>query len=218
MTTINNLSAEERKALMAELSQQEKAEKLKIKQDKIAFKQLSNSYVEKFINPLSQHQIVTELMIKDLFADYNAILALKASVYGATVKDQESHTSTLPDGSASITIGHNISIGFDGTESAGVAKIKEFINSLSSEEDNVKKLTAAVNTFLQPNRKTGMLNPAKIIQLSKLRDEFNDSRFDDGLEIIFSAQQRRIGTMYVSGWNFMEIEGIRKKVEFRFTL
>lgn len=132
--------------------------------------------------------------------------------------DLESHTSTLDDGTASITIGYNINIGFDGTESAGVEKIKDFINSLATEEDNVLKLSAAVNTFLQPSAKTGMLNPTKIIQLSKLKDKFNDSRFDEGIDIIFKAQHKRKNSMYVSGWKYIDIDGKPEKLEFRFSI
>lgn len=76
-----------------------------------------------------------------------------------------------------------------------------------------------VNTFLKPNAKTGMLNPSKIIELSRLKDEFNDERFNEGLEIIFNAQIRRQNSMYISGWKFIKTEeGQPKKVEFRFTV
>ena len=153
-----------------------------------------------------------------IWSGYKSIKELKADVYGTKINEQDSHTSTLEDGSASITIGWNVSIGFDGTESAGVEKIKEFISSLSTDDENNKKLSAAVNTFLKPNAKTGMLNPAKIIELSKLKSEFNDERFNDGLDIIFNAQQRRQNSMYVSGWKIVELEGRPTKLEFRFTV
>jgi len=96
--------------------------------------------------------------------------------------------------------------------------IKSYINSLATDDENVKKLAKMVNTFLKPNAKTGMLNPVKIIELSKLRDEFNSEKFNEGLEIIFNAQQRRQNSMYVSGWKFIDVNGIPKKLEFRFTV
>ncbi|MCH4831607.1 hypothetical protein E5F92_002430 [Flavobacterium columnare] len=75
-----------------------------------------------------------------------------------------------------------------------------------------------VNTFLKPNAKTKMLNPIKIIELSKLREDFKSEEFNEGLEIIFNAQQRRQNSMYVSGWKFIQIDGLTKKLEFRFTV
>ena len=152
--------------MKAELEADKKAVKQKRVNDVASFKQLSEDYVNSNINPLVHHHEITEHLIEKLWKDYEAIKNIKADIYGTDVNNQDSHTSTLKDGSASITVGWNVSIGFDGTESAGVEKIKDFINSLSSDEENVKKLSAAVNTFLKPNAKTGMLNPAKIIELS----------------------------------------------------
>lgn len=218
MTVIEALSPEEKKALQKQWKEEEKQAKQKRAEDLKTFKDLSADFVNRNIDPLIHHHEITGHLIEKLWNDYKPLQELKSQVYGVKTNGQDSHTSTLEDGTASITIGYNVTIGFDGTESAGVEKIKEFINSLSNDEENVKKLSAAVNTFLKPNAKTGMLNPAKIIELSKLRSEFNDSRFDEGLEIIMNAQQRRQNSMYVSGWKFLEIDGMPKKLEFRFTI
>lgn len=214
---VSKLSEEQRKDLLDSIKREEKLKKAKEAADKKAYKELNAEYVNRNINSLIDHNRITEEIIDRLFDDYQSILAIKKDIYGET--HQDSHTSTLPDGSASIRIGHNVSIGFDGTESAGVEKIKDFLSSLSNEEENVIKLSAAVNTFLKPNAKTGMLNPSKIIELSKLKEQFNDERFDEGLQIIFDAQIRRRNSMYVSGWKFIKTKnGQAKKLEFRFTV
>lgn len=213
------MTPEQRKALMQELAQEEKAAKQKKNEDRKAFKKLSSEFVEKNIDVLVNHHMVTDGLISGLFKEFGMIQELKGSLYGSKVNDQESHTSTLEDGSASITIGFNVSIGFDGTETMGVEKIKDYLTSLSGEEANVKKLTKAVNTLLKPSKKTGMLNPASIIQLSALRDEFNSESFNDGLDIIINAQQRRKNSMYVSGWKYVkDQEGKAVKLDFRFTV
>ena len=215
---LSDLSPEARKKLAQQLKEQNKLEKQKREDNISAFKKLSEEFVTNNIDPLVHHHEITGALIEKLWSGYKSIKELKADVYGTKINEQDSHTSTLEDGSASITIGWNVSIGFDGTESAGVEKIKEFISSLSTDDANNKKLSAAVNTFLKPNAKTGMLNPAKIIELSKLKSEFNDERFNDGLDIIFNAQQRRQNSMYVSGWKIVEFEGRPTKLEFRFTV
>lgn len=215
---ISKLTPEEKKALSEKLKSDRKAAKQQKEQDLKTFKELSANYVENHIDSLIHHHEITGMLIEKLWNDYRTIRELKSNIYGVKINSQDSHTSTLEDGSASITVGYNVTIGFDGTESAGVEKIKDFLKSLSTDEANVKKLSAAVNTFLKPNAKTGMLNPAKIIELSKLKSEFNDERFDEGLEIIMNAQQRRQNSMYVSGWKFIEIDGRPTKLEFRFTI
>jgi hypothetical protein len=215
---LSDLSPEARKKLAQQLREQNKLEKQRRDENISAFKKLSEEFVSQNIDTLVHHHEITGAIIEKLWNGYKSIKELKADVYGTKINEQDSHTSTLEDGSASITIGWNVSIGFDGTESAGVEKIKEFICSLSTDDANNKKLSAAVNTFLKPNAKTGMLNPAKIIELSKLKSEFNDERFNEGLEIIFNAQQRRQNSMYVSGWKIVELEGRPTKLEFRFTV
>lgn len=213
------MTAEERKALAAQLAEQDKADKAKRNEDKKAFKELSAEYVNNNIDVLINHHNQTDSLVTKLFADFKQILGLKESVYGSKVKKFESHTSTLEDGTASITIGHNVTIGFDGTEAIGVEKIKEFLTSLSTGDSNVIKLSKAVNTLLKPSAKTGMLNPVSIIQLTKLREDFNSELFSEGLDIIINAQQRRVNSMYVSGWKYIKDENNKAiKLEFRFTV
>lgn len=213
---ISKLSAKDREELMQQLEADAKAAKQKKKEDRKAFKELSAEFVEQNIDKLINHNDITGILIEQLFKEYSDVKAIKMQVYGSD--PQDSHTATLQDGSASITIGHNVSIKFDGTESAGIDKIKSFIGSLSDDDANTKKLVKMVDTFLKLNPKTGALNPSKIIELSKLRDEFNDEQFNDGLDIIFKAQIRTQNSMYVSGWKFVEFEGKPKKLTFRFSV
>jgi hypothetical protein len=211
------LSQDEKRQLMVQLLAEEKQKKERIKNDRKAFKELSVDFVTRNIHTLVNHQNDTEDIIKGLFSDFKEIQELKTQVYGE--RDQDSHTSTLPDGSASITIGHNVSIKFDGTENAGVEKIMSYIKSLKTDDENTIKLAKMVTVYLKPNPKTQMLNPSKIIELNKLRDEFNSTQFDDGLDIIFNAQIRTKTSMYVSGWKYIKLEdGRSKKLEFRFAV
>ncbi|OXA83696.1 hypothetical protein B0A56_00825 [Flavobacterium columnare NBRC 100251 = ATCC 23463] len=215
---LSQLTPEQRKELVNDARELDRQEK-ETKADNVkALKELTEDFVKKHIDHLVEKHQSVEKVISELFHEYQFIRELKAETYGNKINSQDSHTSTLADGSASITIGYNVTIGFDGTENEGVEKIKEFINSLASDDENVKKLTKMVNTFLKPNAKTKMLNPVKIIELSKLRDDFKSDEFNEGLEIIFNAQQRRQNSMYVSGWKFIQVDGLTKKLEFRFTV
>lgn len=216
---LSKLSIEDKQKLMAQLDAEAKAAKQKQKEDRKAYKQLTSEFVERNIDDLLNHNDITGIIIEKLFKDYNPIKEIKQSVYGT--EEQDSYTSTLPDGSASISIGRNVSIKFDGTETAGIQKIRDFLVSLSDETsgDNTKKLSKSVDTLLKLNPKTGQLNPSKIIELSNLADEFNDDRFDDGLSIIINAQIRTQTSMYVSGWKVIEDKNqIPKKLTFRFSV
>lgn len=216
---INALTPAEKKALMKQLADQEKAEKNKLKADKVAYKDLSNEFVLKHIDGLVERQQGMEILVQGIFKDYSKILDLKSDIFGEDVRDQESHTITHPDGSCSITIGYNINISFDGTESAGISKIKNYLLSLTSDDEIAVKLHKMVNVLLRPNKKTGMLNPASIIQLNQMRDDVASLEFDEGLDIIIAAQSRAKSSMYVGGWKFIELADKRTtKLEFRFTI
>ncbi|MGC1471514.1 MAG: hypothetical protein WA775_02885 [Psychroserpens sp.] len=215
---IKALSADQKAELMAQLEAEAKAEKQKKKDDRKAYKSLTHEFVNRNIDALVNHNKATEDIIIHLFNDYEPVKELKQEIYGAD--PQDSHTSTLEDGSSSITIGYNVSIKFDGTETIGVQKIKDYMASLSDANsgDNTKKLAKAVETYLKINPKTKMLNPSRIIELSKLREEFNDEEFDDGIDIIFNAQIRTQNGMYVSGWKYIMVDNMSKKLTFRFSV
>lgn len=217
--SISDLSPEDKKTLMAQLAAEEKQAKEAKKANTQTYKEMSFEFVNNNIDIFVHRQIAITADVEKLFSDYNTILALKAEVYGIDTYLQDSHTSTLRDGSASITIGHNVSIGFDGTESAGIQIIKDYIATLSDDDENATKLTEMVAVLLKENKKTGMLNPSSIIQLNQLREKMNSDKFNEGLDIIVEAQTKVKSSMYVSGWKFVEFEnGIKKKLEFRFSI
>ncbi|NIJ45030.1 hypothetical protein FHR24_001469 [Wenyingzhuangia heitensis] len=214
---LDELSPEDKEKLRKQLHAEEREAKKKAQADKESFKDLTKLFVLGNIDNLIDFQKIIEEKVVELFEDYTIIKELKQLVYGPS--DQDSHTSTLQDGSASITIGHNVSIKFNGNESAGLKKINEYLNSLASDEENFQKLKKAIDIYLKRNAKTGDLSPNKIIELNSLRKDFNSELFNEGLDIIMDSQIRTRNSIYVSGWKFIEDANGRKvKKEFRFTV
>jgi hypothetical protein len=218
---ITQLSTEDKKALKAELAKEEKAEKEKSKTEKIVLKTIGVEFLEKNIDALALRHTDMETAVAGIFKDLTDYIDLKANIYGIEKLDQDSHTVTHPNGLCSITIGYNAGISFDGTETAGVQKIMNYLTGLSGDEsdENAQKLSKAVKFFLRPNFKTGMLNPGRIIQLNQMRKDFNSPEFDEGMDIIQDAQNKTKGSAYVSGYKHIDIGDNRtRKVEFRFTV
>lgn len=215
--SLSDLSPEEKAELIKEAQEQEKAKKLQAKENIQSYKELSELFVKNNIDIFVHRQNAIEEDVKKLFQDYESIKAIKVMVYGEKALKQESHTSTLADGSASITIGHNVTIGFDGTEKIGVEGMKEFLETFAEGDEKRKKLERIVNVLLKPN-KQGMLNPSSIITLNGMRAEMNEEEFDKNLDIIINAQTKVKTTLFVSGWKFIEVDNIKRKVEFRFSV
>jgi|GEM_PF-480139 len=218
---IKKLSSADRKALQAQIKAEDKAEKEKRQGDIATLKELSTQFVEANIDTLISQQMDVEKIVNNVFAGFTNILKLKADIYGLDRLEQESHTVTHPEGKCSVTIGYNVNISFDGTESAGVQMVTDYLDALSgdTENENLQKLAIACKLLLKPNLKTNMLNPIKIIQLNEMRSTFNSPEFEEGLDIIIAAQHRVKGSSFVSGWKMIEVaENRTKKLEFRFSV
>jgi len=214
---ITQLTPEQKEQLHADFLAEQTVKKQKIKDDKITYKKLAEEFVDKNIDGLIHHKEITGFLIDATMDDFKTIKELKAEIYG--LKKQDSHTTTLKDGSASISIGQNIVIKFDGTETAGIEKIKDYMKSLSGDSESAKKLGKIVDKKLKIDPKSGGLNPSAIIDLDTLRDEFNSELFSEGLDIIKAAQIRTVTSKYVSGYKIIPIDEERsEKLEFRFTI
>ena len=218
---IKNLSAEEKADLKKQLAKEAKEEKEKKQAEVATLKELQNTFLEQNIDLLVNRQGELETLVNQLFTDFGDILELKGQVYGLDRLDQDSHTITNPEGTASITIGQNVTITFDGSEAAGVQKIMDYLTGISGDDENedMKKMSETVKLLLKPSLKTKMLNPAKIIQLNAMRSTYNSPEFDEGMDIIVNAQIRQKGSSYVSGYKFVKMGDVpSKKVEFRFSV
>ena len=218
---LKSLSPDALKELKAEVAKEEKEKKAAHKKNVESFKKLGHEFLEKHIDSLANRQLDMEKTVGIIFKEITEYLDLKADLYGIEKLDQDSHTITHSDASCSITIGYNPGITFDGSESAGVQKIMDYITALSGDADdeNAQKLAKAVKFFLKPNFKTGMLNPGRIIQLNQMRSDFNSPEFDEGMDIIEDARNKTKGSAYVSGYKHIDIGDNRtRKLEFRFTV
>jgi hypothetical protein len=218
---LKSLTPDALKELKLAVTKEEQAKKKAHKQNVESFKRLGEEFLMKHIDPLANRQLDIESEVGMLFKEISQYLELKAEIYGLEKLDQDSHTITHADGSCSITVGFNPSIKFDGSETAGVQKIMNYITALSGDEndENSQKLAKAVKFFLKPNYKTGMLNPGRIIQLNQMRSDFNSPEFDEGMDIIVDAQNKVKGSSYVSGFKLIQLaDGRVRKLEFRFTV
>jgi len=216
--SLSDLTPEQKKQLLKEAEQEAKAQKAAARENTEAYKKLSAEFVTNNVDIFVHRQIAIEADIMKMFKEYEAIIDIKKMVFGDKVLKQDSHTSTLEDGSASLTIGHNVSIGFNGNEKIGIEGIKAYIATLADDDENTSKLTKMVNVLLKPN-KQGVLNPANIIQLNSLRAELNSEEFNTNLDIIIDSQIRVKSTMYVAGFKMINEQGKPpRKLEFRFSI
>lgn len=151
--------------------------------------------------------------VNHIFAEFTKALELKKELY-AYKDTQSSHSFSARDGSASVIIGYNEIIGFDGTENVGVCKIREFITTLAANDSNRLVLVGLLETFMKPNKK-GELNPMRVAELYAQKEQVNNELFSEGVDIIMKAQFKSRTTTFVKGWHKNVLaDGQEQKVEF----
>ncbi|WP_282635687.1 hypothetical protein [Sphingobacterium thalpophilum] len=208
---LKNLSADQLAILKAQILAEEKAKEQEKKQNRIAYKDMVEETVNRFAPELADFGKSQTAMVNKAFEMFRHALDLKKELYGYEDK-QASHTFTTER--ASITIGYNEIISFNGTQSAGVAKIREFISSLAADDENRGVLADLLETFMKPNKK-GELNPTRVAELIAKKDKIKDPLFHEGVDIIVAAQFKSRTSTFVKGWvKEAGEDGQEKRTEF----
>lgn len=211
----SELTAAELKEL---LKKTEAAEKLAAKKNKESLQALTEEVIDKNVHPFVDSQLEIEKKIEKLFKDANTIIDARSETFGVKKLDQDSHTLTKKDGSASLKIGWNVKPTFDGTESAGIQKIKEYMSSLAGKTENEKLLMDFLNIALKTDAQ-GNYNPKKVRELNTMRDRANSELFNEGMDIIDKALIDIRTSMYARGYALASVDGgIPKRVEFSFSI
>ena len=220
MTAIDlkNLSPEEKKALKASL-EAERKEELKVeKEQKQLLKNLENDVVLSEIDFFIDKRDDIEARIETLFKNVETAIEMRAEVYGNKKREQDSHTFTLDDGSASVKVGWNMKPSFNGTEAEGIVKIREYMAALAGDTENEKILMEFLKIALKTDSQ-GDYNPQEIRKLDKMRDKANSELFNAGMDIINDAMIDIRTSRYTSGYKMVDFgDGIIKRVNFRFSI
>lgn len=212
---MENLTLEEKKALKKQWADEEKAAKAKRRAEVATLKEMIDEIVQQIAPGLAVFGLKQNEIVENTYNAFSAVIALKNELYGVA-DGQASHTFSSRDGNGSITIGYNEIIGFDGTEGAGVVKIKQVISALSSDDGNREILADLLNTFMKPDKK-GNLNPTRIAELVSKKEKVNDPLFSEGVDIIIGAQFKTRTSMYVRGW-WRKIEENGKEIKLKFSI
>lgn len=212
---LKQLSPEQLKELTKQL-ETENSNKKKLREQSVgAYKDLVDETVKSETPKLVDIGTLQNITVEEAFKAFSKALALKKEIYEYE-DDQASHTFTSRDGMGSITIGFNEIVGFDGTETAGVIKIREYLASLSQEDETREVLISLLNTFMKPDKK-GNLNPARIAELIAHKEKVKSDLFSDGVDIIVNAQFKTRSSQYVRGWEKRKMEN-GKELKFTFSI
>lgn len=125
-----------------------------------------------------------------IFERFHSIIAMKEELYkGSKSMAKEGRFTdsfTNKAGTARVTLGFNTNDAYDDTYTAGVEKVKEYIQSLAS-DDKSRQLAEMVNTLLMERSKAGQLKAQNVLRLENMANDSGDSTFIEGMKIIRDA-------------------------------
>ncbi|MCK0202457.1 DUF3164 family protein [Ornithobacterium rhinotracheale] len=202
--SLENLTTEQ---LAAELKRREQ-EKMS---ERNAYKELVSQELPQIAESLKELSEKLSQIKLFAFESLKALLDLKCKAY--SVKDtQQSHTFSDDKGNT-ITYGFRIIDGWDDTVTAGIDKVREFIASLAKDEAT-GKLVHAVNQLLKKDAK-GNLKASRVLELTKLAEDFNNDNFTDAVNIIRQAYKPQRSAFFVDA-SYTDAQG--KKINIPLSI
>ena len=132
----------------------------------------------------------------EIFRSFEAILELKEELYGIK-ETQRSHTFTTSDGNLSIIIGHRVIDSFDDTVHSGIAKVKDYISKLTTNEK--PELEKLIDLLLKKD-KNGNLKASRVLELEAIANENGDETLLEGVKIIKEAYKPSKSSTYVEAY------------------
>ena len=186
-TTVQVTEAElaELQALREEKAKKEAADRRKAERERYA--ELVDAQVAKAVNDLTLLSTHIADVKKEVFFDFETILAMKAEVMEQSKDNQRTHTFTNSDSSMRITLGVHTVDGYRDTVEDGIAMVMEYIQSLAT-DDNSRVLVSAITRLLARD-KHGTIKASRVLQLRKMAEESGNEKFMEGVKIIEESYQ-----------------------------
>jgi hypothetical protein len=180
---LSQLSEKDRAKLLNQFKQEEANKEKEIQLKRKGYKTAVNDVIPGLFADLKQASALLSSVKKRVYEGVENLVKTKSEVYDRQ-DDQTSHSFTTDEGTT-ISVGYNQTDGWDDTVEIGIAKVKDYINSMAKDA-NSKNLVNTVLRLLSKD-KGGTLKASRVIQLKKLADDTGDPGFIDAIAIIQAA-------------------------------
>lgn len=201
MSTINlsDLSAADKKKLRKQIEQEMRAEENQLKQIRTSYKAKVDKVVPKLFKRLQEASDKLSKVKTEVYEALEGLIVQKNEAYQANKEqdyEQQSHSFTSLDGKQTIIIGYRINDDWDDTVEVGIAKVKEFITAMGTDE-NSRDLVDTVLQLLNKDAK-GNLKASRVLQLQKLAEKNKNPLFKDAMKIIAEAHRPKRTRQFVT--------------------
>lgn len=176
-----------------ELQEELKRRDQKKNDDRKAYKELVNENLPQLIDSLKTVSLMLSANKLAVFEGLKTLLEMKEQAYDVK-STQQSHTFSDNAGNT-IIYGFRVLDNWDDSVTAGIDKVRQFIASLAK-DDATTRLVHVVNKLLKQDAK-GNLKASRVLELTKLAEEFNDNHFSDAVEIIRQAYKPQRSAFFI---------------------
>lgn len=191
---LKNLTPEQRAELKRQLNAEAKAEKETRQNNIDQYKELVDKMIGEAFPKLEALAETLKTVKSNVRSDFEAVITLKGELYG-TKEGQQSHQFINSDGTKRIRIGYNMLDNYDDTVEAGIAIVKEHVQSLAV-NDASQQLVDMILDLLAKDAK-GTLKASKVLKLRKYADKSGNARFIEGVNIIMDAYKPTESKSYI---------------------
>lgn len=178
---VTRLTPAQRAELKAQLEAEERAEKQKRQDDIDAYKQCVDEFCQDVFGRMKKISELMRLEKERVFANANTLIQEKERLYD-TKQDRHSNQFTTSDGKVTVALGYRTNDGWDDTVNVGIAKVKEYLKSLTSTEEGAKAVDIILKLLAKD--KKGNLKASSMIQLEQLAAKYGNPLFIEGVQII----------------------------------
>lgn len=190
----------------AQLKAALQAQETKKEADRQAYKALVLETVPKAMFQLcAASEIISDAKTKT-FQFFEQVLDLKNQVYGLKEK-QMSHTFSTEK--EEIIIGYRINEGWDDTVTAGIAKVENYLSSLSKDAETATLVSMLFNMLKKDSK--GNLKGSRVLELQKAAAESKNEEFIDGVSII-AASYKPVRSSWFIEANLINEDGSKTSV------
>lgn len=174
-----DFSLKELEAMLADRKKQQR-------QERVTYKNLVGETVQELMPKLiKMSQQMAELK-KEVYDSFDTIVKMKSELYNVDEK-QLTHTFRNYTTGDVIIIGYNKKEGYDDTVSAGMEKVKRYLDTLARNEESAQQFRIIMSLLSKDDK--GDLKASRITELKNAALESGDADFIEGVEIIEQAYQ-----------------------------
>ena len=142
------MTAEQAEAFAAfQAKQKKEAEAAQRKADRETYAKMVDEEVAAAIPELRRLSDDIKAVKSKVYQNFAQVLDIKSNVLGITKDTQRTHTFTHSDGNMRLTLGYNCIDGYRDTVEDGIAMVKQYIESLATDE-KTKSLVSAIMRLL----------------------------------------------------------------------